>query len=49
MNWAGLRLLYIHEMRMILRSPRTIMISLLLPAILRSASTTETASIRSSR
>jgi len=34
MNWASLRLLYIHEMRMVLRSPRTIVISLLLPAVL---------------
>jgi len=34
MNWASLRLLYIHEMRMVLRSPRTIVISLVLPAVL---------------
>ena len=34
MNWAALRLLYVHEMRMVLRSPRTILISLVLPAVL---------------
>jgi sodium transport system permease protein len=34
MNWAALRLLYVHEMRMVLRSPRTIVIALVLPAVL---------------
>jgi hypothetical protein len=34
MNWTALRLLYVHEMRMVLRSPRTIVIALVLPAIL---------------
>ena len=34
MNWAALRLLFIHEMRMVLRSRRTIVTSLVLPAVL---------------
>ena len=39
MNWFALRLLFIHEMRMVLRSPRTVVTSLLLPAILLPAMT----------
>ena len=34
MNWAALRLLFVHEMRMVLRSRRTIVTSLVLPAVL---------------
>ena len=34
MNWASLKLLFVHEMRMVLRSRRTIVTSLVLPAIL---------------
>ena len=34
MNWVSLKLLYIHEMRMVLRSRRTVVTSLVLPAIL---------------
>jgi ABC-type Na+ efflux pump permease subunit/membrane protease YdiL (CAAX protease family) len=36
-NWSALRLLFIHEMRMVLRSPRTIAMSLVLPAVLMPA------------
>src|SRR5688572_26380759 len=34
MNWASLKLLFVHEMRMVLRSRRTVVTSLVLPAIL---------------
>jgi sodium transport system permease protein len=37
MNWASLKLLFVHEMRMVLRSRRTIVTSLLLPAVLMPA------------
>ena len=37
MNWRTLRLLFVHEMRMVLRSPRTIVMSLVLPAVLMPA------------
>src|SRR5678810_1388714 len=34
MNWASLKLLFKHEMRMVLRSRRTVVTSLVLPAVL---------------
>ena len=34
MNWAALKLLFKHEMRMVLRSRRTVVTSLVLPAVL---------------
>src|SRR5688572_9716718 len=34
MNWASLKLLFVHEMRMVLRSKRTVVTSLVLPAVL---------------
>jgi sodium transport system permease protein len=37
MNWAALRLLFKHEMRMVLRSRRTVVTSLVLPAVLMPA------------
>ena len=37
MNWSSLRLLFVHEMRMVLRSRRTVVTSLVLPAIMMPA------------
>src|SRR5205809_7861902 len=34
MNWSVLRLLYIHEMRMLLRARRTVIMAIVLPAII---------------
>ena len=34
MNWRTLRLLYVHEMRMLLRSRRTVVTSIVIPAVL---------------
>jgi sodium transport system permease protein len=34
MNWAVLRLLYIHEMKMLLRARRTVILAVVLPAVL---------------
>src|SRR6185503_1805516 len=34
MNWSVLRLLYIHEMRMLLRARRTVIMAIVLPAVL---------------
>ena len=34
MNWSALKLLFIHEMRMLLRSRRTIITSVVLPLIM---------------
>ena len=34
MNWASLKLLFVHEMRIVLRSRRTVVASLVLPAVL---------------
>jgi sodium transport system permease protein len=34
MNWSTLRLLYVHEMRMLLRSRRTVVTSILIPAVM---------------
>jgi len=34
MNWSALKLLFVHEMRMLLRSRRTIVTSVVLPLIM---------------
>ena len=34
MNWSVLRLLYIHEMRMLLRARRTVILAIVLPAVI---------------
>src|SRR5262245_41913938 len=34
MNWSALRLLYVHEMRMLLRSRRTVVTSIVIPAVM---------------
>src|SRR6185369_13198968 len=34
MNWSVLRLLYVHEMRMLLRARRTVVLAILLPLVI---------------